>query len=295
MPTISQSAIDLIVNAEVSSKKYYEAQYTHPEWPGGASGVTVAIGYDLGYATAPKIKADWIGRLPINMIGVMCTCSGITGSAAHSLLANVKSRIVVPWDEAIEVFDKIDMPQWINKVCVEIPGAAVLPPDCLGALVSLAYNRGSFNTSGPTRTEMCQIKSAIMAGHPESVPTFIRQMKRLWPNVNGLLVRREAEARLFEKGLRTPATQPTVTPKSSPVPPKMIPKDPKEKIGAEHGSAGGIIVATGTATASAGQAGQGWRFIVSIAVVGVIIAVITFVAVKLYRNRVVTARQKDMA
>src|SRR5438067_11642326 len=29
------------------------------EWPGGESGVTIGIGYDLGFATSEQFKADW--------------------------------------------------------------------------------------------------------------------------------------------------------------------------------------------------------------------------------------------
>ena len=39
---IKAIVIDLIVAEEVSSRDYYVAHYQHPEWPGGASGVTTA-------------------------------------------------------------------------------------------------------------------------------------------------------------------------------------------------------------------------------------------------------------
>ena len=38
---ISQSAFNLIVREEVSSEAYYKRHYTHPEWPGEKSGVTI--------------------------------------------------------------------------------------------------------------------------------------------------------------------------------------------------------------------------------------------------------------
>jgi hypothetical protein len=51
MPTVSQKAIDLIVFYEVNDEPTYTRRYTAPTWPGGASGVTIGIGYDIGYVT----------------------------------------------------------------------------------------------------------------------------------------------------------------------------------------------------------------------------------------------------
>ena len=51
---ISQAAIDLIVREEVSGKEVYERNYRRPEWPGGSSGVTIGIGYDVGAGVSEK-------------------------------------------------------------------------------------------------------------------------------------------------------------------------------------------------------------------------------------------------
>jgi hypothetical protein len=50
---ISQETLDVIVAEEVSSKVTYQAHYQHPQWPGGASRVTIGIGYDCGYPRTP--------------------------------------------------------------------------------------------------------------------------------------------------------------------------------------------------------------------------------------------------
>ena len=47
----SDAAIDLIVREEDSSPEFYAKHYQHFEWPQGASGPTVGIGYDCGYVT----------------------------------------------------------------------------------------------------------------------------------------------------------------------------------------------------------------------------------------------------
>lgn len=293
MSQISQGAIDLIVACEVSSRAVYEKRYTHPEWPGGASGVTVGIGYDLGYATKAKVLADWTGLLPSNVIDAMAACCGVTHDAARSLTSRVKSSITVPWASAISQFDNKELPLWIGRVLKAIPGADNLPPDCLGALVSLAYNRGhgGFNAGGDRFREMKAIRHAIVSGQPQNVPAQFRAMKRLWPGVTGLQVRREKEAKLFERGLTMPA---------SPVPaPKPIPKEnppplvPVPKPGAgEGGAAAGPVIAGGEAARQASGSGMSPGKIAAIVIAAVVVAIIAVAVVRWYRSQPVVARQK---
>jgi hypothetical protein len=55
----SQAAIDLTVTEEDSGQAYYARHYTHFEWPEGASGATVGIGYDCGIR--PLYRSSRIG------------------------------------------------------------------------------------------------------------------------------------------------------------------------------------------------------------------------------------------
>jgi hypothetical protein len=290
MPQISQAAIDLIIAAEVSSRALYERRYRHPEWPGGRSGVTIAIGYDLGYATPAKVRADWFGRVPQFMIDLMIRCCGVTGEAAHALLPAVKA-IDIPWDAAIAVFAQIDMPRWIALVCAEIPGADKLPADCLGALVSLAYNRGaSFSASGDRYREMRAIRAAIVAGNLPAVSDQIRSMKRLWPNITGLQRRRDAEARLWDRGLaarQEPTPTPIINPEPEPIRPDSKPGT------AEHGAAGSVIIAGGATAKAAHDAGISHSVLAAIIAGAIIIALVAWLAVRNWRNRPITAREKD--
>lgn len=198
----SQAAIDLIVAEEVSSKAYYEANYQHPEWPGGMSGVTIAIGYDCGYSTRAIIQADWGDKLPAAMVEALADVSGITGSAAHSHAQALRHVVTVPWDAAMAVFSQRDMPKWEAKVAASLPNTEKLSPDSFGALVSLAYNRGaSFQNQGDRYMEMRAIYHFMAIESFAQIPDDIRAMKRLWPAVKGLRDRRDHEAALFEKGL----------------------------------------------------------------------------------------------
>jgi len=200
---VGKEAGDIIVESEVTSPATYKRKYSMPTWPGGDSGVTVAIGIDLGYATVQSISTDWGSRLPAQMVALMQQCAGAKGPSAQALVASGRFRSVeITWDVAIEHFINVELPRWVSKVRAVFPNTAQLGPDCEGALVSLAFNRG-LSLVGDSRVEMLHIRNYLRDGRSELVPAEFRSMKRLWvgKNLDGLLTRREAEARLFERGL----------------------------------------------------------------------------------------------
>lgn len=208
MRQISEAAVNLIILAEVSSQTYYEKKLRQPDWPGGISGVTIGIGYDLGYATKDEITSDWSGHLPADQIALLLTkACGLKGEAARLACAAVHDRVDVPWADAIEVFNTRDVPKWIARTQEALPNTDKLSDDSFGALVSLAYNRGAdFTSLGDRRLEMRNIKAFMNGELFERIPTEFRRMKRLWPEMKGLRDRRDMEAALFEQGLKKPPT-----------------------------------------------------------------------------------------
>jgi peptidoglycan hydrolase-like protein with peptidoglycan-binding domain len=204
---ISDKAFDLIVSEEVTSKTHYETTLKRTEWPGGASGVTVGIGYDLGQTDRAKIENDWRGRVSDPMLSAMLSASGVTGGRANSLASTLKSSIEIPWDVALAVHRECVVPRWEGVVEKALPNTDKLPPDCFGALVSLTFNRGpSFSNDGDRYREMRAIKAHMAAGAFDKIPGEFRAMKRIWQGkgLDGLLRRRDAEADLFQRGLSTP-------------------------------------------------------------------------------------------
>lgn len=194
---ISEYAIALMVGFEVTDQATYEARLARPTWPGVDSGITIGIGYDLGYEST--IRQDWIGRLPVERVGQLASVQGLTGRQARDGLGLV-AGVFVPWTMALDVFIGCTIPRATEKAAEAFPGIEALPADAAGALVSLVYNRGP-SLLGPQRIEMRQIRTALAEGRPGDIPQLIRDMKRLWPDVPGLRDRREAEAALFEAGL----------------------------------------------------------------------------------------------
>lgn len=244
---ISKAAFDLIVSEEVTNKATYEKMYRRPEWPGGASGVTVGIGYDVGYATTDRLVDDWSGQIPAAMIGVLQQACLVTGANAKALCADIRDLVDVPWEAAIAVFEQVDVPRWEGTTAVALSNCDKLSPDSFGALVSLAYNRGaSFGKAGDRYQEMRNIADHMQAKDFSKIPGEFRAMKRLWEGkgLDGLLDRREREAALFEKGLKAKVgpIAPISPPDVRPPEPKPVPPSPPV-IQPKGAAASGSIIA----------------------------------------------------
>jgi GH24 family phage-related lysozyme (muramidase) len=198
LPAIPDDALSLIEQFEIGPPGAY---VPHPVWPGGASGMTIGIGYDLGYATAKQIATDW-ATLPRLTIIRLQSCAGHTGDVARMLLSAYQN-IDIPYVDACDVFYNIDLPRCAALTAATFPNCEELSGDSFAALVSLVMNRGASMIDPPgypnARLEMRQIRDACAARNFAAVPGYIRAMTRLW--TNGLVARREAEADLFEKGL----------------------------------------------------------------------------------------------
>jgi hypothetical protein len=201
----SRAAVDLIVAHEVTSKAVYERKYQRPEWPGGASGITVGIGYDLGYNTPDTILDDWKSYLTPDVIRAMQRFAGLHGVAAKNLLSEARRDILVPWDAAMAVFMKVSIPKFEAALLRAVPAAAQLPAGCFGVLTSITYNRGaSYTAQGDRYREMRNIRALVTSGDWDRVEAEIRSMRRLWSNppAPGLLRRRNEEADLWRNSLR---------------------------------------------------------------------------------------------
>ncbi|MGX9571534.1 hypothetical protein [Mesorhizobium sp. f-mel] len=200
---ISDRAFNLIIEFEVSSQATYEAKYRGAIWPQGASGVTIGIGYDVGYVTKTQLSADWQNAISAGSLAALAGVVGINGNLAKAAAARLKGKVDVPWKAAISVHRGKVMPRWVGLVEDSLPNTNMLDHNALGALVSLTYNRGaSFQKDGDRYGEMRNIRAHMANKAFSRIPNEFRSMKRIWPTVPGLQMRREREARLFELGAR---------------------------------------------------------------------------------------------
>jgi hypothetical protein len=210
---VSRKAIDAIITEEISSLTYYNHVHCRPSYPGGDSGVTIGIGYDLGYNTRQQVIADWRGRMPEPQLEVLLACCGKKGDEAKLLCKAPRlQEIVIPYVDAYKVFVSRTLPRFAALTLAIYPGLEALLPDAIGALISMVYNRGN-SLEGDRRIEMKQIVSLVAAKNYGAIAAQIVKSKRLWKDkgLDGLLERRDNEAALVLNAQRTYSADELVT------------------------------------------------------------------------------------
>ncbi|HEU4486689.1 MAG TPA: hypothetical protein VFR96_14475 [Povalibacter sp.] len=194
---VSVFSLDTLVNFEVSSARIYEQRYRRPAWPGGSSGVTIGIGYDLGNTPKAQIRSDWEGWVADADLNRLLTTQGVKGAPARTLARSL-SDISIPFDVAQTVFHQSTLPRFARMTRSTYPGVQKLPADAQGMLLSLIYNRGT-SLSGARRAEMAAIRPLVSRGAAalDAIADQIARMARLWPDTPGLQQRRRTEARII--------------------------------------------------------------------------------------------------
>jgi len=200
MKSPSPKALALILEYEVGGgKSYYEKYLSKPTWPGGASGMTLAIGVDCGYYTSAELEKIF-HFLPKEQLEIVKGASGKTGQAGKAYTQQHKnSGINITWDQAIEIFDTLTWPKFAKLAEKAFPGLDQLCDNAYGAIVSLVFNRGS-SLVGDSRLEMRNIRDLVPKKDYKGIANELRKMKRIWKGkgLDGLLARRDAEANLVE-------------------------------------------------------------------------------------------------
>jgi GH24 family phage-related lysozyme (muramidase) len=196
----SPKALALILEYEVGGgQSYYEKYLSKPTWPGGASGMTLAIGIDCGYYTPTELSKIF-SFLSLDQLKSVQGASGKTGQAGKNYTQSVKNlNITVSWEDAVNVFDNLTWPKFSRLAENAFPGLTELCDDAYGAIVSLVFNRGT-SMKGDSRLEMRNIRDLVPKKEYKSIAKELRNMKRIWQGkgLDGLLERREAEAKLVE-------------------------------------------------------------------------------------------------
>ncbi len=197
---LNRDSLDLILKFEVgdSTGNYFRKYLSRPTWPGGASGVTIGIGYDLNFQTEEGFKSDWQHLINEEHLERLIKVINI-GKRAKEACKTLKD-IVFEWEDAVEVFNKRTVPKFYGLAKKIFPGFENLHPNCQGALTSIVFNRGS-SLVGDSRREMRNIANMTLEKNYSGIADQIRKMKRLWigKGLDGLLTRRDAEAKLVEK------------------------------------------------------------------------------------------------
>lgn len=196
----SQKTLELLLQYEVGGgKAYYEKYLSKFTWPGGASGPTIAIGVDCAYYSQSEL-AEIFSFLSKEQLKQVQGSSGKTGANGKQYATVLRSLgVVVGWDKALEIFQKLTWPKFTSLAEKTFPGLFDLHPDAYGAIISLVFNRGT-SLKGDSRKEMVNIKNLILKKDYKKIAKEFRNMKRIWvgKHLDGLIERREAEAKLIE-------------------------------------------------------------------------------------------------
>lgn len=202
--TISRNGLDQIVFFEIGSESYYTSRLQAPTWPGWSSGVTIGIGYDLGYNSDAQIRKDWGGLLSSQVVDLLCSVNQYTGSAAKAPAASLKSKgVVIPLDKAKRVFTESTLPRYAAMARKAYPGLEMLPPDVQAAILSLVFNRGAGMANTDKRLEMRLLVPAIKEGDLKLAASLVLKMQRHWSKTSGLFKRRAIESNLILSADRT--------------------------------------------------------------------------------------------
>jgi hypothetical protein len=195
---LSKKAIDLIIQFEVGGRNYYDKVLQKPSWPGGASGITIGLGYDIGYETEKQFLSDWSANLNLNFVNALRPLCGLTGEKARLMLKGEVLNVRVPYNIAYDVFVNKDIPRYFAMTKKIYPQLETLNEDTQGALVSMVYNRGA-SLAGDSRKEMKAIVDLVAKQDYHGIAEEIEKSKRLWEHrgLDGLVLRREAEADLI--------------------------------------------------------------------------------------------------
>lgn len=194
--SIDPAVVALVVRWEVGSPAQYVRKYQGVICPGGASGPTVGIGFDLGHNTQTAIRAAWASSPHVD---ALASGSGVVGPDACKAWRAQHHGIRIPYDDAIRTFTAHDWPRYSAMAARAYRrGWEGLTYPHQAALTSNGYNRG-FSFLGARRTELREIRDTCV---PSSLaPCTAGQLRascRVWdsqPDIRkGLCARRHAEA-----------------------------------------------------------------------------------------------------
>ena len=194
----SRASLELIVRFEVGSRQRYEKEFQRPTWPGGMSGVTIGIGYDLGMTPKGRITSDWECYLFEPELAALLAVQGVTGPAAKQLARGV-SHVKIPLKSAEEVLYLQDAAAFCRAHAGRVCRRREAPAGCAGrdALAGVQPRCRVVGRSPPRNGR--DFPGCCVRPHRTSMPLRIssESMKRLWPDMKGLRDRRRREAQVI--------------------------------------------------------------------------------------------------
>jgi len=178
----------------------------HPYWPGGESGITIGVGWDLGQHSESELLHAWAG-LDRATLRQFEEAIQKRGRAAASLVPQLK-LIDVPREISLSVFRSSLEHSYYPMTLRLFPGAEMLPTEVQVALLSVVFNRGVLLGRDPDwskakevdrRWEIRRLQADVKQRDLFAIYIHLGTMKRLWEKsgTRGLLYRRRDEQHLI--------------------------------------------------------------------------------------------------
>lgn len=206
MPMFPAGSRDKVLKQSADFLIQVESIPTHPYWPGGNSGISIGVGWDLGQHGESELRGVWSG-LGAATLTKLSVAAMKTGKAAQSLLQDVKS-IEIPRNISAAVLEESLREVYYPMILRLLPGAQLLPTEFQVVLLSVVFNRGVALGHDPdwrtakaldTRWEMRKLQGDVARGDLFAIYIRLGTMKRIWendPEQRGLPIRRKDEQHL---------------------------------------------------------------------------------------------------
>lgn len=175
-----------------------EGHQGKPYWPGGASGVTLDPGVDLGHVPPELIEALYASILRPSEMRILKQVLGIKGEDARTALNTVPGikDIRISRDQAYRVMPHAAKAYWDGIVRrFKATARKDTPPSVQTVMLSLAYNRGVFNRGLEPLGELLQGRD----WHGVANVVGAMQQKH---KLKGIRLRRRQEAALIRTELK---------------------------------------------------------------------------------------------
>jgi hypothetical protein len=205
-PSFSAGSRKAVIEKATAFLLQTEKLSDHPYWPTGKSGITLGVGWDLGYHSANEMRRTWAELGPTSL-EYLEKASGLKGRVAKDLLPQLRT-IEIPKSLSLKVFQDSLEHNYYPFVLKEFPGIEKLPTDVQVAFISVIFNRGPLMGRDPDwrtakevdrRWEMRRMRVDVKDQDMFGIYAHLGSMKRLWDAAGprGLLVRRRDEQHLI--------------------------------------------------------------------------------------------------
>jgi len=205
-PSLVAGSMDAVIATASRFLVKAEAVPPHPYWPGGSSGVTLGVGWDVGYHTPDAIADTWKDLGP-DRVAQLQRAAGKKGRAAATVVSALRS-LTVPRDVSIAILTRSLREEYYPLIIRLFPGVEHLPTEAQVVFLSVVFNRGPSMGHDPDwktakdvdrRWEMRRMRNDVQRRDLFAIYVHLGTMKRLWEQSGprGLPIRRRDEQALI--------------------------------------------------------------------------------------------------